>query len=131
MSDSHKQLVWIKTSDLRVQDNSALYHGAAAGPVIAVFVITPEQYIEHCDAPIKQDFWFRNLLKLSAELDKLNIPLKILNCPSFKELPEELFKFAVMHNVAGIHFNKQYEFNERASENDISLRFKKNNIQLN
>lgn len=131
MSDSVKQLVWLKTCDLRVKDNSALYHGAAAGPVIAVFVVTPEQYKKHCDAPIKQDFWFRNLLKLSEELDKLNIPLKILQCKNFEELPDELFKFSVLHDVAGIHFNKQYEFNERACENDVIQRFEKNNIHVN
>ena len=131
MSDSSTQLVWLKTSDLRVKDNSALYHGAAAGPVIAVFVITPEQYKEHGDAPIKQDFWYRNLLKLSAQLDKLNIPLKIIMCASFKELPEELFKFAVLNNVSGIHFNKQYEFNERQTENEVEQRFSKNSIQVN
>jgi len=39
MSDSAKQLVWLKSCDLRVKDNAALFHGSAAGPVIAVFVI--------------------------------------------------------------------------------------------
>ena len=131
MNEINHQLVWIKTCDLRVQDNSALYHGAAAGQVIAVFVITPQQYSEHDDAHIKQDFWYRNLLKLSEQLEKLNIPLKILRCDSFKELPEELFKFAVLNNVSGLHFNKQYELNERACESEVSQRFKKNNIQVN
>ncbi len=131
MTDSLKQLVWLKTCDLRVKDNSALYHGAAAGPVIAVFVVTPEQYTQHSDALIKQDFWYRNLLKLSEELDKLNIPLKILKCANFNELPDELFKFSVINNVSEIHFNKQYELNERACEDEVKERFEKNGIQVN
>jgi len=131
MNEACKHLVWLTTSDLRVKDNSALYHGAAAGPVLAVFVITPEQYQEHNDALIKQDFWYRNLIKLSQELETLNIPLKILHCPNFKDLPDELFKFAVVNNITGIHFNTQYAYNERECENAVRLRFEKNNIQVN
>lgn len=131
MTDSKRQLVWFKTNDLRVKDHSALYHGAAAGPVIAVFVVTPEQYKEHNDAPIKQNFWYRNLLKLSNELEALNIPLKILQCESYAEIPEELFKFSILHNITEIHFNKQYEFNEQECDSAVSKRFSKNAIQVN
>ncbi|NNM14645.1 MAG: deoxyribodipyrimidine photo-lyase [Gammaproteobacteria bacterium] len=130
MSTVNRQLVWLKTADLRVSDNSALYLAAAAGPLLAAFVITPEQYSQHDDAEIKQDFWYRNLINVRDELLKLNIPLKILSCPDFDGVPDELFKLAVKHNVETLHFNKQYELNERACEQAVRERFEKNDIAV-
>ena len=114
------QLVWFKTADLRVNDNSALYHACSKGQTIGVFVITPRQYQQHHDAEIKQDFWYRNLLDLSSSLNKLNIPLKILQCDSFAELPEELLKFSQQHEISAVHFNRQYEANESELEQRVA-----------
>ena len=130
MTEQVTQLVWIKTADLRITDNSALYHAAAQGSVMAVFVITPEQYKTHDDSEIKQDFWFRNLQILSAELDKLNIPLKTLKCRDFSSVPDELFKLGIKYNINTLHFNRQYELNERECEMEVSNRFEINKIEV-
>jgi len=70
-------------------------------------------------------------LELSKELSKLNIPLKILKCDYFSEIPDELFKLALIHDVSSIHFNKQYALNESQCETKVAERFEKNAIKVN
>lgn len=48
------QLLWLR-SDLRQHDNTALSAAAERGPVIAVFLISPQQWLSHDDAPCKVD----------------------------------------------------------------------------
>ena len=55
-----RQLIWLR-SDLRLHDNTALSAAMAAGPTLAVYLISPEQWREHDDAACKVDFWLRNL----------------------------------------------------------------------
>ena len=54
------QLIWLR-SDLRQHDNTALAAAAARGPTVAVYLLSPQQWQEHDDAPCKVDFWLRNL----------------------------------------------------------------------
>src|SRR5690606_15637925 len=61
------QLIWLRR-DLRVSDNTALGAAMAAGPTIALFLLTPGQWHRHDDAPCKVDFWLRNLAELATEL---------------------------------------------------------------
>ena len=58
------QLIWLR-SDLRLHDNTALAAAAARGPTVAVCLLSPQQWLEHDDAPCKVDFWLRNLRELS------------------------------------------------------------------
>ena len=59
------QLYWLRT-DLRVADNTALTAAMNAGPTLALYLITPEQWRAHDDAPCNIDFWLRNLAELST-----------------------------------------------------------------
>ena len=58
--DTKMQLIWLR-SDLRLNDNTALSAAVARGPCVAVYLLSPEQWLEHDDAPCKVDFWLRNL----------------------------------------------------------------------
>ena len=78
------QLIWLR-SDLRLLDNTALSAAAARGPTVAVFLLSPQQWREHDDAPCKVDFWLRNLKVLSRALGQLNIPLLIRNAPHWDD----------------------------------------------
>jgi deoxyribodipyrimidine photo-lyase len=54
-------LHWFRT-DLRVADNPGLAAAQASGlPVAGLYIATPAQWDMHDDAPIKRDFWRRNL----------------------------------------------------------------------
>ncbi|MFP3519618.1 deoxyribodipyrimidine photo-lyase, partial [Pseudomonas sp. SIMBA_077] len=70
------QLIWLR-SDLRLHDNTALCAATQRGPTVAVYLLSPEQWQAHDDAPCKVDFWLRNLQSLSKSLGRLNIPLLI------------------------------------------------------
>ncbi|MEA1130524.1 deoxyribodipyrimidine photo-lyase, partial [Klebsiella pneumoniae] len=42
-------LIWLRT-DLRLNDNTALADASQRGPVVAVYLISPEQWLAHDDA---------------------------------------------------------------------------------
>ena len=67
-------VVWFR-SDLRARDNLALAGALEGGDVVALYIATPGQWQAHDDAPIKLDFWRRNLEALDQTLGALNIPL--------------------------------------------------------
>lgn len=122
------QLVWFKTADLRVSDNSALHYACQQGDTLCAFIVTPEQYAQHDEAEIKQDFWYRNLVELSASLAKLNIPLKVIIAKTFSDVPKRLMKLAKEFAVTDIHFNQQYEVNEAEMEDAVCRVFQKNKL---
>ena len=72
-----RQLVWFR-SDLRLEDNPALFRACQQGEVVAVFVHSPEQWQEHGWGDLKTAFVLSNLHALAQQLRQLNIPLKIL-----------------------------------------------------
>ena len=85
-------LMWFRR-DLRVLDNTALHNASQFKEgVVGLFIITPEQWLEHGDADCKIKFWLENLNELSERLAKFNIPLIIETCDSFAEVPDVIVK---------------------------------------
>lgn len=105
------QLIWFR-QDLRVQDNTALWHATQAGPCIAFVAISPEQWALHDDAPIKVDFYLRQLQSLKIQLDNLNIPLIIQHIPLWNEIPQALLQLAQQLNIKTLHANIELGLNE-------------------
>jgi deoxyribodipyrimidine photo-lyase len=105
------QLIWLR-SDLRVNDNTALSAAAAAGPCVAVYLPSPQQWLEHDDAPCKVDFWLRNLKTLSKALAELNIPLLIRNAPRWDDAPRVLLDLSRQLKIDAVHFNEEYGLHE-------------------
>lgn len=74
-------LMWFR-NDLRLQDNRALYAASMRSKVgarclIGLYIISEEEWAEHDEAPVKIDFWMRNLASLKESLRKLAIPLVV------------------------------------------------------
>ena len=80
------QLIWFR-QDLRIHDHAALWHATQAGPCIAIVILSPKQWELHDDAPIKIDFYLRQIQKLQQELATLNIPLIIQKIELWKDIP--------------------------------------------
>ena len=78
------QLCWLR-ADLRITDNQALWHASQSGPAVAVFIVTANDWRAHDDAPVKIDFWRRNLQALTDELSQRHIPLQILHADAWNE----------------------------------------------
>jgi deoxyribodipyrimidine photo-lyase len=105
------QLIWLR-SDLRLHDNTALSAAAAVGPCVAVYLLSPEQWLEHDDAPCKVDFWLRNLDELSQALSQLNIPLLIRQAARWDDAPKVLLDLCRQLNIEAVHANEEYGIHE-------------------
>ena len=127
-----KSLVWFRR-DLRVTDNSALFHAAkkSRDGVVGLFVITPSQWRIHNDAPCKIKFWLDSLAALSEELNKLNIPLRIATCDSFAETPELIVKVLKKQKCSAIFFNREYEINEARRDRAVLDRCEQIGVKFN
>ncbi|MDR9754152.1 deoxyribodipyrimidine photo-lyase [Pseudomonas sp. SZMC_28357] len=113
------QLIWLR-SDLRLHDNTALSAAAARGPTVAVYLLSPEQWHEHDDAPCKVDFWLRNLDDLSRSLGELNIPLLIRKAPRWEQAPQVLLKLCRELQVDVVHANEEYGVNETNRDDAVA-----------
>jgi len=104
-------LIWLRT-DLRLHDNTALAAAAQRGPTAAVYLISPEQWLAHDDAPCKVDFWLRNLKSLSVALGELNIPLLIRHASTWDQAPQVLADLSQELSVESVHVNDEYGIHE-------------------
>lgn len=113
------QLIWLR-SDLRQHDNTALAAAAARGPTVAVYLLSPQQWLEHDDAPCKVDFWLRNLRELSQSLGALNIPLLIRSAPHWDQAPAELLKLCRQLKIEAVHVNEEYGVHESRRDEAVA-----------
>jgi deoxyribodipyrimidine photo-lyase len=105
-------IVWLRT-DLRLEDNPALYHASEQGPTCCVYVITPAQWQAHDDAPAKIAFWRARLITLKCELSLHNIPLKLLIAETYQDIPDALATLAQQLGATSLFFNHEYPLNEK------------------
>jgi deoxyribodipyrimidine photo-lyase len=122
-----RQLIWLR-SDLRVADNSALAAAMAAGPTLAVYLISAEQWREHDDAPCKVDFWLRNLAELQLCLAALNVPLLIRVAPHWRDAPQVLAKLCREHDVTGVWVNEEYGIHEQARDQAVERELSRQSV---
>ena len=113
------QLIWLR-GDLRVNDNTALSAAAAAGPCVAVYLLSPGQWLEHDDAPCKVDFWLRNLTQLSQALGELNIPLLIRSAEHWDQAPAVLLDLCRQLKIDAVHFNEEYGVHESRRDTAVT-----------
>lgn len=121
-----RPLVWFRR-DLRTQDNTALSEAsrAATDGLVGVYVICPQEWRNHDDAPAKIDFWLRNLRELSASLAGLNIPLVILEAEKTSQIAARLLLPAERAKCDALYFNQEYEVNEQARDAAVTRHFEK------
>ena len=116
------QLCWLR-NDVRLSDNHALWHAREQGPVVVVCLLSPATWQAHDDAPIKIDFWLRNLASLSHELQALNIPLRILEVPDWTDAPKALLQLANTLDAQCLHFNDEYGIHEQQRDDAVAAAF--------
>lgn len=105
------QLIWFR-QDLRIQDHAALWHATQAGPTIAVIILSPEQWQLHDDAPIKIEFYLRQLQSLKDELAHLNIPLLVQTVSLWKDVPEHFATLMQQLPIQDVYANIELGVNE-------------------
>jgi len=113
------QLIWLR-SDLRVDDNTALFAACEQGPTLAVWLVSTQQWRSHDDAPCKVDFWLRNLAALSERLASLNIPLLVREADTWDQAPDVLLQICREHQIQALHLNEEYGINESRRDQAVS-----------
>lgn len=111
-------LLWFRC-DLRVRDNPALVAAAAQGRVAAIYIATPRQWQVHDDAPIKLDYWRRNLQALDLELQALGIALHVFEVAAYADIPALLASVLPQWQVRNLHCNREYPLNERVRDQQV------------
>lgn len=114
------QLCWLR-SDLRLNDNRALAAARAAGPVAALYIATPRQWQLHDEAPIKLDYWRRNLQVLEQELQQLGIPLVYYEVPLYRDIPPLLQRILPVLRAAALHCNRELPLYEHRRDEAVQL----------
>ncbi|GLT18016.1 deoxyribodipyrimidine photo-lyase [Vibrio zhanjiangensis] len=106
------KLVWLRR-DLRVDDNTALNEAlVCGGPVVCIYIATPETWQSHGLAPIQADLIFRRLCELSKELSALNIELLYDEVPRFSDSASRVAEVARELNACMVLVNREYEVHE-------------------
>ncbi|WP_163650626.1 deoxyribodipyrimidine photo-lyase [Modicisalibacter sp. 'Wilcox'] len=118
-----RQLVWFR-SDLRTLDNTALAAAARRGPVIAVFLHCPSQWQAHGHGANKIDFLRRGVAALGEALAGYHIPLLQRDIGDFSAAAETLLAIAREHDVAALHFNREYPLNEARRDAAVQAAFR-------
>lgn len=113
------QLIWFRT-DLRVQDNSALAAAMGNGPTVALYLISPRQWLEHDDAPSKVDFWLRNLKTLAAELAALNVPLLVRHADDWSAAPQVISELCQQLQITNVEVNEEYAVHESRRDQAVA-----------
>ena len=113
------QLIWLR-SDLRHYDNTALGAAAERGPTVALYLISPEQWLAHDDAPCKVDFWLRNLRVLSDSLQQLSIPLLIRTAALWDQAPGVVLEVCQQLGVEAVHVNQEYGIHETRRDQAVA-----------
>ena len=117
------QLHWFRT-DLRIQDNTALLAASRKGLLLALYVITPQQWQQHDDAACKIDFWQRNLQQLQQQLGALNIPLLVRQVDLWSDIPALMQQLCQQYGIDAVHANQEYGINEQARDEAVALGLK-------
>ncbi|WP_114416893.1 deoxyribodipyrimidine photo-lyase [Marinospirillum perlucidum] len=127
-------LVWFR-ADLRLHDNPALWHalstaGSRKSPLLAIFCLTPQQWLDHDQGPNQLNFLLRNLASLRQDLLELNIPLKLIHAATFAELPSQLARFCREYQVEELFYNEEYQWNERQRDQAVHEQLQMQGVQL-
>ncbi|MFW1981964.1 cryptochrome/photolyase family protein [Acinetobacter guillouiae] len=124
-----KQLLWFR-QDLRIQDHTALWHAAQSGPVIALVILSPEQWKMHDDAPIKLDFYLRQIQAIQQELASIQIPLIIRTVPLWENIATEIDQLCQKLNIENVHANIECGVNELNRDFQVQTQLNQSNRDL-
>jgi len=121
-------LVWFR-SDLRLQDNPALRNAfEQAKNVHAVFIFSNNQLKKHNEANVKIDFLKSNLFLLEDKLNKLNVPLTIIDSGGFDNDASLIEQFIEKKNIKKVFWNNQFGEDEAIRDKLVKILLDKKNI---
>ncbi|NAR54144.1 deoxyribodipyrimidine photo-lyase [Acinetobacter haemolyticus] len=126
---SDYQLIWFR-QDLRIHDHAALWHATQTGPTVALVILSPEQWQLHDDAPIKIDFYLRQLQQLQIALQSLNIPLIVQHLPFWKDITQLFADLMQNIPIQQVYANIELGVNELKRDNEVQKLLHQQNKEL-
>ena len=117
LSDVKCVLHWFRSQDLRIHDNRALHAASqqakdASVPLVTIYLHCPAELSWHGTSPARTDFILENLKLMQKGLEKLDIPLQVLEASNRKEVLPTVLKFIKDHGISHVHANLEYEIDE-------------------
>lgn len=111
---------WFKC-DLRTKDNKSLFLASEKAkekgvPLVAFYIVSPQDFEAHFTAPIRVDFILRNLEVLKEDLAKLDIPLYVETVEKRKNIPGRIMDLMEEWNTSYLFANVEYEVDELRRE---------------
>ena len=111
---------WFKC-DLRTKDNKSLHLASEKAkengvPLIAMYIISPQDFEAHLTAPVRVDFILRTLEVLKADLAKLDIPLYVETVEKRKKVPGRILELLEEWGASHLFANVEYEVDELRRE---------------
>ncbi|MEN9447108.1 MAG: deoxyribodipyrimidine photolyase [Bacteroidota bacterium] len=115
-----KGLVWFR-EDLRLHDNTALYHAAkqCTDGIIGIYIIDTSFWKKHHMAVCRVQFLLSGLLVLSQNLQARGIPLLIKQVKKTAHIAQELYQCTKKYKLDALFFNKQYEVDEKHRDKTV------------
>ena len=112
-----KVLHWFRSKDLRIHDNVGLHHASALAtdkskPLACVYVNCAPEFAWHGTSPARVDFILENLGIMQRDLEKLNIPMVILEASTRKDIVPTITKFIQENDFSHVAANFEYEVDE-------------------
>lgn len=108
-------LVWLR-NDLRCFDNAALFAAQQTGlPVVAVYIATPQTWLQHQMAAMKQDLLRRRIVQMQRELAEYAIPLLAIEGSDYQSCASQL---AAVCQLGGVSLFAQREYELREQQRD-------------
>ncbi|KXS11844.1 hypothetical protein M427DRAFT_126367 [Gonapodya prolifera JEL478] len=131
-SASSTVLHWFRT-DLRIHDNTALLlaskaaqsltRGESRTNLACLFVVSPVEWRGHGCAPVKVDFWVRNVEALRDTLAERGIPLVVKmndDKKGWKAVSEVVKEVCKELSVEELFYNVEYEVNEQRRDKMVT-----------
>ncbi|KAI0939215.1 hypothetical protein AcV5_000697 [Taiwanofungus camphoratus] len=108
---------WMRMEDLRISDNRALAQASAQAqkdnlPLLALFILSPQDYIAHDRGARRIDFTLRNLKSIKASLAKLHIPLYTTSRTPRTTIPAYMLSLLREWKATRLYANIEYEVDE-------------------
>ncbi|KAG0227896.1 hypothetical protein BGW41_003641 [Actinomortierella wolfii] len=116
-------LMWFRT-DLRLKDNRALHAASVRSKVgnrnlIALFIVSEKEWEQHDEAPIKIDFWMRNLAKLKELLNNLAIPLVVKRADTPESVTSIVESVVKEMDISHVFWNAELMVDERRRDRRV------------
>ena len=121
-------LVWLR-NDLRLDDNLSFESAfLECDEVLALYFYSQEQWLNHNESNVKLDFLIQNLISLSGNLSKLNVPMIIVNSVNFDSISMELDEFLSENNIDKVYWNKEFGLNEERRDDEVKNSLRASNF---